>query len=104
VTVTGSAAEAEGSVDETATIAATRARAGALAGASADAWRAGDAAKARSLLDDASGVISRTLGTIDAPELRADQARAAELQSLGYTEGDSYAAKAASEASRELSR
>ncbi|MES2640922.1 MAG: VWA domain-containing protein [Myxococcota bacterium] len=102
--ITRDADAVRASVDETATIAATRARAGALTRASADAWRDGDDDKARAMMRDASSVIDRTLAEVDAPELRADRETMSTLSSLGYTEGASYAAKAASEAGRDLSR
>jgi Ca-activated chloride channel family protein len=102
--VTDVPADVDASVDATASVAATRARAGDLTRASADAWRSGDSARARSLLQHASGVIAETLENLDVPELRADQARAEELQGLDEAEGMSYAAKAASEAGRDLSR
>ncbi len=102
--VTTDAGEVRASVDEAATVAATRARAGAYSRASADAWRRGDAAAAQGMMRSASGVIAETLAEVDAPELRVDRDAIYAIESLGSTEGNSYAAKAASEAARALSR
>lgn len=92
------------SMDEAAIIAATRARAGALSSASAEAWRAGDSATARTLIGRGSLLLAGTLTEVDAPELRADRQTFSTIEALGESEGSSYAAKAASEASRDLSR
>lgn len=102
--VTADAGAVRASVDEDATVAAARARAGALSSASADAWRDGDDAKAREMMRGASSVLAETLAEVDAPALRADRETMSIIESLGYTEGASYAAKAASEAGRDLSR
>ncbi|MDP2313182.1 MAG: VWA domain-containing protein [Pseudomonadota bacterium] len=104
VTVTTDAAEVSASVDPAATVAATRARAGVLSRASADAWRDGDGARARTMMRSAASVLEETLAEVDAPELRADRKTIDSIEALGYSEGASYAAKAASEAGRDLSR
>ncbi|MDP2305393.1 MAG: VWA domain-containing protein [Pseudomonadota bacterium] len=102
--ITTSPAAVSASIDEAATVAATRARAGALTRASADAWRDGDGAKAKAMMRSASSVIAETLAEVDDPGLRADRETMSTIESLGSSEGASYAAKAASEAGRDLSR
>lgn len=102
--VTDDPADVEASVDEAASVAATRARAGDLARASADAWRRGDTLRARSMVQSAAVLLAEARRTIDAPELRQDAERIVEIEALGYTEGGNYAAKAASEAGRDLAR
>ncbi len=102
--VTTDASAVDASLDEGATIAATRARAGAYSRASADAWRRGDGEGARAMMRSAANVIAETLADVDAPALHADREAMFAIESLGTTEGASYAAKAASEAGRELSR
>jgi Ca-activated chloride channel family protein len=92
------------SVDPNASVAATRARAGVLARASAEAWRSGDAPRARRMLQSASDVIAETMATVDAPELADDQDGLLRLQGVAAAEGDAYAAKAASEVGRGLAR
>jgi Ca-activated chloride channel family protein len=102
--VTLQGAEVDASRDDAATVAATRARAGVLSRASSDAFRDGDPARARRLLQSVDDLIVEGLGTVDAPELKEDRVRAQQLISLGYAQGDAYAAKAASEVGRDLAR
>ncbi len=102
--VTASAQAVEASVDEAASVAATSARAGELTRASAELWRRGETVQALQLVQSASEVIAEARATRDAPELRAAAARMVELRTLGDAEGSSYAAKAASEAGRDLAR
>lgn len=87
-----------------AAIAVARAQAGELVRAAADAWRDGDSDRATSITEGALRVIAEAQAVEDSPELRADAAKLAGLQSIGRIEGGSYAAKAASEVGRDLAR
>ncbi|MFN7147339.1 MAG: vWA domain-containing protein, partial [Myxococcota bacterium] len=80
--VTDDPADVEASVDEAASVAASRARAGDLARASADAWRRGDALRARSMVQSAAFIVAEARRSSDAPELRMDAARLVEIEAL----------------------
>ncbi len=94
----------ERSVDTEAATIAARARASVHLRRSAEAARDGDVSTARARMADARDVVLAAAAQLQVPELAQSVVDLEALEELGAREGNAYAAKAASEASRDWSR